>query len=138
MSRLAGLSDKSFFKKKSEIWAKYGQWCYGFNFVKGIRLHWLFHKGFGEIRFWKWLDVIISNSWFLEILKGFSEGLPLLNLNNWTGFQANNFFLKLKRILTKIDISCVKPKRQSDRRTHPLASIWCKLLEDSICEWNLK
>ena len=66
-----------FFLKKSEIWAKYGQWCYRFKFLEEIRLHWLFHVGFGEIRFLKWHDVINSNSWFLAMLKNFS-GLPLL------------------------------------------------------------
>ena len=58
------------------------------NFSKElIRLHRLFHAGFGEIRLLKWRDII--NSRFASI-------------------QANIFFLKLKRILTKIDISCVK------------------------------
>ena len=56
---------------------EYGQWCYRFKFLEGIRLHWLFHAGFGEIRLLKWYDVIISNSWFLAISKGFSEGLIL-------------------------------------------------------------
>ena len=37
--------------KKSEIWSKYGQWCYRFQFRERIRLHWLFHSGIGEIRF---------------------------------------------------------------------------------------
>ena len=64
--------------------------------LEGIRLHWLFHASFEEIRFLKWRDVINSNSWFLAILKEFSEGLPLFT-----------FFLKLKRILIKIDKSSV-------------------------------
>ena len=51
-----------------------------FKFLEGIRLHWLFHVGFGEIRFLKWRDVINSSSWFLAILKGFSKGLPLFKL----------------------------------------------------------
>ena len=59
-------------------------------FLEGIKLHWLFHAGFGEIRFLKWRDVINSNSWFLAILKRFSEGLPLIN-------QPNIFFLKIKK-----------------------------------------
>ena len=33
--------------------------------------------GFGEIRFLKWCHVNDSNYWFLAILNGFSEGLPL-------------------------------------------------------------
>ena len=73
-------------KKKSEIWEKYGQWCYCFKFLE-IRLHWLLHVDFGEIRFLKWRDVINSNSRFWAI-KGFSEGLPLFKLI---------FFLKIKK-----------------------------------------
>ena len=67
-----------FFLKKSEIWAKYGQWCYCFKFLKKIRLDWLFYVGFGEIRFSRWHGVISSNSWFLTILKAFI--LPLFKL----------------------------------------------------------
>ena len=59
-----------------------------------------FHAGFGEIRFLKLRNVINSNSWFLAVLKEFAEGLPL--------FKLIFFFLKLKRVLRKIDISCVK------------------------------
>ena len=55
--------------------------------------------------------------------------------------KANIFLLKLKRILTKIDIShmcqMVTSDSQSARPIHPLVSIWCKLLEESICEWPL-
>ena len=58
---------------------------------------WLFHAGFGEIKFLMWRDVINSNSWFLAILKVFSEGLPL--------FKLIFFFLKSKRILA----NTVKP-----------------------------
>ena len=76
-----------------------GSECYRFKFLEGIRLHWLFYVGLGEIRFLKWHNVISSNSWFLAILKEFS-GLPL--------FKLIFFFLKLNRILTKIDISHVK------------------------------
>ena len=126
--RFAGFSEKSFFKKnKSEIWAKYGLWCYHFKFLEEIRLHWLFHRGFGEIRFLKWHDVINSNYWFLAILRVFRFV-----------FIQSIFFLKLNRILTKIDISCVRSYHQSARPTHPLASIWSKLWEDSIYEWPLK
>ena len=60
----------------------------------------LFHSDFGEIRFLKLRNVINSNSWFLAVLKEFAEGLPL--------FKLIFFFLKLKRVLRKIDISCVK------------------------------
>ena len=42
-----------------------------------LRLHWLFHVCFGEIRFLKWHDLI--NSWFLGTLKEFSS-LPLFKL----------------------------------------------------------
>ena len=51
-----------FFLKKSEIWAKYGQWCYCFKFLEEIRLHWLFHVGFGEIRFLIWLRFLVFQS----------------------------------------------------------------------------
>ena len=54
------------------------------------------------------------------------SGLPLV--------QANIFFLKLNRILTKNDISWYVKSGP----THPLASIRLKLWEDSICEWPLK
>ena len=58
----------------------------------------LFHLGFREIGILKWHNVINLNSWFLAISKKVSD-FP---------FQANFFFLKLSKILTKIDISCVK------------------------------
>ena len=64
---------------------------------------------FGEIRFLMWRDVINSNSWLLAIIKEFSEGLPL--------FKVIFFVLKLKRVLTKIDISWVKS--WSEGYTHP-------------------
>ena len=67
-----------------------------FKFLEGIRLHRMFHVGFGEIRFLKWRDVISSNPGFLAILKGFSEGLSLFKL-------PNIFLLKLKRILVNVD-----------------------------------
>ena len=71
------------------------------NFLKKLDFtHWLFHEGFGEIRFSKWHNVINSNLWLLAISKEFYKGLPL--------FKLIFFFLKLNRILTKIDISCVK------------------------------
>ena len=80
MSRFTGFSEKSFLKK---IW-NMGEVAMGCDamavFLEGIRLHWLFHAGFGEIRFLKWRDVVSSNSWFLAVLKGFSEGLPLFKL----------------------------------------------------------
>ena len=50
------------------------------------------HADFGEIRFLKWNDVINLNSWFLAILKGFSECLPLFKLT---------FFLKIKKDFNK-------------------------------------
>ena len=62
-----------FLKKKSEIWAKYRQWHYGFKFLEGIWLPWLSHVGFGEMRFLKWRDVINSNSCFLAKLNGLCE-----------------------------------------------------------------
>ena len=37
----------------------------------------MFYAVLEEIKFLKWLDAINSNSWFLEILNGFSEGFLL-------------------------------------------------------------
>ena len=50
------------------------------------------HAGFGETRFLKRNDVINLNSWFLAILKGFSECSSLFKLI---------FFLKIKKDLNK-------------------------------------
>ena len=47
---------------------------------------------FGEIRFLKWRNINSSNSWFLAILNGFSEGCL---------YQTNIFFLKIKQYLNK-------------------------------------
>ena len=81
------LSEKSFFlKKKSEIWTKYGQWCYRCKSFEEIRLHRLFHVDFGEIRYLKSHDVINSNSWFLAILR----------LSRFVFIQANFCFLRIK------------------------------------------
>ena len=118
LSTFTGFSEKSFFlKKKKEIWTKYGQWRYRFKFLKGIRLYWLFHVDFGEIRFLKWCDVINSNSCFLTILNGFSEGLLLFKLN---------FFLKIKKHFNENRYFMCQILA---RPTHPLASIWRKLWE---------
>ena len=75
MSRFTGFSETSLFLKKSEIWEKImgPVKYYRFKFLEGIRLHWLYHTNFGEIRFLKWFDAINSNSWFLAILKGFNS-----------------------------------------------------------------
>ena len=103
MYTLSVFSEKSFFKKSLRYESKYamGSHAIALNFSKkSDSTDWLFHTGFEEIRFLKWRDVINSDSCFLAILKGFSEGLPL--------FKLIFFFLKLKRILTKIDISWVK------------------------------
>ena len=104
MSRFTGISEKSVFLKQilnmGEVVCM-GSGCYRFKFLEEIRLHWLFHMGFGEIRFLKWYDVINSNSWFLAILREFS-GLLLSMLIL--------FFLKSNRILTKIDVSCVETR----------------------------
>ena len=56
MSRFTGFSEKYFFEKKNlkhEQSMGTGQWCYRCKFLEEIRLHWLFHVGFGEIRFLK-------------------------------------------------------------------------------------
>ena len=72
-------TEKSFFKKT--FWnmdKEYEQMCYALNVSKELdptdfSMRVLKRLG----RFLKWCDVINSNSWFLAILKGFSEGLPL-------------------------------------------------------------
>ena len=89
----------------------------------------MFHAGFGEIRFLKWCDVINSNSWFLTILKGFS----------FTAFKLTFFFFLKKDFNKNWYFICqmVTSDSQSARPIHPLVSIWCKLLEESICEWPL-
>ena len=78
MFRFTGFSEKSFFFKE-KIWnmgEEYGQWCYRFKFLERIRLHWMFHEGFGEIRFLKWwcnqfnfLVFDITKMFFLYIIK---------------------------------------------------------------------
>ena len=91
--------------------------------------HWVFHAGFGEIRF-KWWDVINSNSWFLTLLEGFS----------FTVFKLA-FFPKIKKDFNKNQYfmcQMVMSDSQSARPIHPLVSIWCKPREDSICEWPLR
>ena len=115
------LDEKSLKKNRSEKWAKYGQWCYRFKFLKGIRLHRMFHAGFGELRFLKWREVTNSNSWFLAILKGFLEGTPLFKIiflsqrrtlrsetifGNWKPFKNNDkcFLFHLKSSFCSPDI----------------------------------
>ena len=103
-----------FLKKKSAIWAKYEQWHYRFKFLDRSKLHWPFHgfwnfngilfHGFWKIRFLKWRHVNNSNSWFLAMLNGFSEGLPLFKII---------FVLKIKSISTKINISYVILKSEN-------------------------
>ena len=95
MSRFTGFSEKSFLKK-SEIWANYGKWCYRFKFLEGIRLHWLFHAGFGEIRFLKWRDVINSNSSLFLLFGNINRQLRDILLN-----RKNHFSLKIKKDFNK-------------------------------------
>ena len=103
MSRFIGVSEKSVFLKKNLKygWSSMGSGCYRLKFLAEIRLHWLFHVGFGEIRFIKRHDVINSNSWFWAILREFSGFLL---------FMLIFFFLKLNIILTNIYISCVETR----------------------------
>ena len=61
-----------------------------------------------------------------------SDAITLNFLKELDSTDCNNFFLKSRRILTKINISCLKSYRQSARPTHPIASIWHKLWEGSI------
>ena len=95
--------------------ANYGQWCCCFKHLERIRLHWLFHAGFWETRFLKWRDIINSSSWFLELLKESSEGLPLFKL--------------IYIFLIKKDFNknwCSMCQNLKSRPTHLLAAIWCK------------
>ena len=71
-----------------------GSHAIALNFSKKLdSIDWLFHTGFEEIRFLKWRDAFNSDSWFLAILKGFSEGLPL--------YKPIFFFLKIKKDFNK-------------------------------------
>ena len=51
-------------------------WRYCFKFLDGIKTRDCF-MGFGEIRFLKWHDLNNSNSWFLAIVNGISQGFSL-------------------------------------------------------------
>ena len=95
MSRFTGFSEKSFFKKKRcKIWAKCGQWCYRFKFLEGIRLHWLFHTDFGEIRFLKRRETYQ--------FKFFIFGNVKKVFRRFAFIQANIFFLnKMKKDFNK-------------------------------------
>ena len=66
-----------FFKKNLKYGWNIGSDAIALSFSKGLDFTDCYiYAGFGEIRFLKWCDVINSNSWFLAILKEFSEGLP--------------------------------------------------------------
>ena len=80
--------------------AKYEQWYYRFKFLEGIKLHWMFHAGFWEFR--DFLSDVIQS---IQIL-GFGNIKRIFR--RFAFVQANIFFLKLKGILTKIDILFVK------------------------------
>ena len=80
------------------IWAAI--WFYRFKFLEEIKLYWLFHVSFGEIRILKWHDVY--NQFKFLVFGNIKRGFRFVFI------QGNIFFLKLNRILTKIDISCVK------------------------------
>ena len=72
---------------------KYGLWCYRFKFLEGIKLQWLFYGGSGEIRFLS--DLMYNHFKFLvfgNIKKVFKR----------FAFQANFFFLKMKKDFNKI------------------------------------
>ena len=109
-----GLLDfqRNLFKKKKEIWNFGEVWA-----VDAITLNFLTKldstdcsMGLGDIRYLKWHDVNNSNSWFLTILNGFSEGFSLFKLIKKK---------KLKSIFKKIDISSVKSNiRELEPPTH--------------------
>ena len=96
------------------------QWCYHLKFLEEIRLHCLFHVGFGEISFLKWHDVINSNQFkFL----GFG-------MQYQKSFQDCAF----KLIISKNWYFMCQILRAECQPNHPLVSVWCKLWEDLICE----
>ena len=85
MPRFTGFSEKFFLKKRnSEIWAK--TLHFSSNLPKELDSTLQLDSeeldsSFGEIRFSSSVMYIInSNSWFLAVLKRFSEGLPLFKL----------------------------------------------------------
>ena len=86
----------------------HGQWCYRFKFLEEIRLYWLLHVGFREI-----FKVTWCNQFKFLVLGSINRVFSFVFI------QANIFFLKFNRILTKIDISCVKLNtRVLDPPTH--------------------
>ena len=116
---------RNLFSKK--IWNMgevcYEQWCYHFKFLEGVRLHWLTVP----CRFWR--DQIFKVTWCSQF-KFMGFGNMKRVFRRLAHIQANIFFIKLKWILTKIDISWVKSSIEC--YTHPRASVWCKLCEGSI------
>ena len=63
-------------------------------FLEGIKLHWLFHVGFREIKFSKWRDVC-NQSKFLVF------GNIKRVFRRFAFIQANIFFLKIKKDFNK-------------------------------------
>ena len=90
MSRFTGFSEKYFLKeKKSEIWAKYGKWCYRFtlNFSKELA------STDCSMRFCR--DQIFKVMWYNQF-----KFLVFGNIKKVFRFafvQANIFFLKIKK-----------------------------------------
>ena len=85
-----------------------------------------------EIRFLKWRYVINSNSWFLAISKGFSEGLRLFKLMFFSYEIKKDFKFNYNRYFMSQSLT------SNARTTHPLSSVWHKLWENLIFEWPLK
>ena len=94
-SRFTGFSEKSFFffNKNLKNGQSIGSDAIALNFSKELdSTDSTDHADFGEIKFLKWNDVINLNSWFLAILKGFSECSPFFKLT---------YFLKIKKDFNK-------------------------------------
>ena len=96
-------------------------------FLEAIKLHWLLHVGFGEVKFSKWRNVCNQ-----------SKFLVFGNIGN-KGFQkvclySRYFFLKIEKDFN-INWYFMSPILDTPIHLH---QIWYKLWEDSRCEWPLE
>ena len=73
-----------------------------------------------------------SSTWTVEVIRTRSPCPCLLD------FLRNLFYFKKKLKYGQRQKSIFHVSNLDVRSTHPLASIWRKLWEDSICEWPLR